>query len=321
MVQDAIPAGNFWLYQMVSTIQKENIVAVSCRQIPKSDADLFACSGIWNHYRILNLNGDHVFSLDADLSTYSFLDRRRIAGLDNVCSLIRKDIFDRYRFRAQDYGEDLDLGVRIVRDGHRIAFLSSAGVIHSHNRDAAYFLKRGFVDNKNVFRILEYPPQADFAIRNVRDLFCAAITLYAALNASVRSVQGGPGPASAQSIGSIQSSLRTNLDNPSVISDHRNGCGSLDVFFEKMEQLYGPPGYRKSEILTTMFVTILDDLAKYLASIRYQDTKYDEFSDAVYKYCATVAGAFMAHYYLQAARSDALSDDILLLDKLLREGI
>jgi 2-polyprenyl-3-methyl-5-hydroxy-6-metoxy-1,4-benzoquinol methylase/glycosyltransferase involved in cell wall biosynthesis len=321
IVQDAMPAGDFWLHQLVSTIKKENVVAVSCRQIPKSDADLFACCGIWNHYRILDLTGDHVFCLKDDLLTYSFTERRRIAGLDDVCCLVKKDIFDKYRFHAKDYGEDLDLGVRLVRDGHCIAFLNSAGVIHSHNRKAAYFLKRGYVDNKNVFQILEYPPQIDFAVQEIRPLFYATATLYAALNASIQAMRSSPEPLNAQSIGSIKSSVTTYLDNPSVVSDHKTGCSSLDTFFEEMERLYGPPVYKKSDVLTTMFLAILDDLARYLQSIQYQNNNNDEFFDAVYKYFATVSGAFIAQYYLYAAQNDAVSADILQLDTFLREGI
>jgi hypothetical protein len=70
-----------------------------------------------------------------------------------------------------------------------------------------------------------------------------------------------------------------------------------------------------------MLLTILEDLAKYLDSIQYQDNNNDDFFEAVYKYFATVAGALMAQYYLHAAQNDALSGDILLLDNLLREGI
>jgi glycosyltransferase involved in cell wall biosynthesis/SAM-dependent methyltransferase len=321
IVQDAIPAGDFWLYHLVSTIKKESVVAVSCRQIPKSDADLFACSGIWNHYRILNLTGDHVFCLQDDFSTYSFNERRRIAGLDNVCSIIRKDIFDNYLFNAKDYGEDLDLGVRIVKDGYCIAFLSSAGVIHSHNREAVYFLKRGYVDNKNVFQILEYPPQIDFAIQEIRHLYHATVTLYGALNASIRTKRSRPEPLNAQSIGSIKSHIKMYLDNPPALSDHQTGCRSLDTFFEKMERLYGPPVYKKSDVLTTMLFSLFEDFTQYLQSIQYQNNNNDDFFEAIYKYYATVSGALMAQYYLHAAQNDALSDDILQLDKLLREGI
>jgi hypothetical protein len=52
----------------------------------------------------------------------------------------------KYRYRF-NYAEDLDLGIRLIKDGNKIAFLGSTRIIHSHNRSASYFLKRGYVDN------------------------------------------------------------------------------------------------------------------------------------------------------------------------------
>src|SRR6185503_6806944 len=36
--------------------------------------------------------------------------------------------------------------IRLIKDGYRVAMLSSVRTIHSHNRSAGYYLKRSFVD-------------------------------------------------------------------------------------------------------------------------------------------------------------------------------
>ena len=321
IVQDAIPAGDFWLYNLVNTVRKENVVAASCRQVPKSDADLFAACGIWNHYRILDFTGDHIFSLKGEFQDYPFKEKRRMANLDDVCSIVKKDIFDKYQFNATDYAEDLDLGARLVKDGHSIAFLHSVAVIHSHNRDAGYFLKRGYVDNKNVFQILDHPPHIDSSNPEIRQLYHATMTLYAALNASIRITRDRSDSLNTQSIELIKTKITLNFQNPAILSECRRGCPSLDHLFDRMEDRYGPPVYRKSELLGTMLISILDDLALYLQNIRYQNETNDEFFDAVYKYFASVAGALMAQYYLHALKNSTLSEDLTALDNLLREGV
>ena len=46
-----------------------------------------------------------------------------------------------YRF---NYAEDLDMGIRLLRDGYRIALLTDVKVLHGHNRSCGYYIKKGF---------------------------------------------------------------------------------------------------------------------------------------------------------------------------------
>jgi hypothetical protein len=66
--------------------------------------------------------------------------------VSNIACLIKRDVFLKYNFRG-DYAEDLDLGLRLIRDGYKMTLLSSTRVIHSHNRPAFYHLQRGYVEN------------------------------------------------------------------------------------------------------------------------------------------------------------------------------
>jgi len=59
--------------------------------------------------------------------------------------LLPKRLFDQYQFQTA-YGEDLDLGIRLLKDGYQILFSPDHKVIHSHNRSAYYYLKRSFVE-------------------------------------------------------------------------------------------------------------------------------------------------------------------------------
>jgi len=58
------------------------------------------------------------------------------------------------RFKHRfNYAEDLDLGIRLLKKGHKIKLLSAVKVIHAHNRVAGYYLKRAIVEQEAFFKI------------------------------------------------------------------------------------------------------------------------------------------------------------------------
>jgi len=155
-VQDAVPVSNCWLHKLLMPIYRGQASAVSARQIPRADADLFASWGMWVHNLHLGYDHDRVVSRTL-LKNFDSLDlqtKRAAAGLDSVCLGIKRSVFESYRFHS-DYAEDLDLGVRLLKDNHTLFFQSSNGIIHSHTRPAIYFLRRGYVDTVSLWKILQ----------------------------------------------------------------------------------------------------------------------------------------------------------------------
>lgn len=143
-VQDAMPPGQTFLYELYSTLIENQVSAVSCAETPREDADLFFKQIGWNHYNFLGVNkGDRVTMLPGKVDHISL---RQNGQLADIANFMPKEIFEKYKFRL-NYAEDLDLGIRLIRDGHKLAFLGSTRIIHSHNRPSWYFLKRGYVDN------------------------------------------------------------------------------------------------------------------------------------------------------------------------------
>jgi glycosyltransferase involved in cell wall biosynthesis len=170
MVQDAIPLGNDWLCGILETFWRyPEIVAVTCRQMPRSDADLFASYIIWNHYRQMELYDDRIARVDRHFfNELSFSDRRKLAGIDDVCTCFKKEVFCQLKFGTLEFAEDLDLGIRLLENGFSLAFLYSVAVIHSHNRDAEYFFQRNYVDSKTLNEMnSESPVLKEFDINKV----------------------------------------------------------------------------------------------------------------------------------------------------------
>jgi glycosyltransferase involved in cell wall biosynthesis len=163
MVQDALPLTDRWLWEMAQTLEQNNLAAVSCAEYPRSDCDLFYQLSLWNHYKTLNLNTDRILAWDESCS--SNIGLRSNSQINDIAALIRRDVFCKYGFKTK-YAEDLDLGIRLIKDGQRVGFLYSVRVLHSHNRPAYYFLKRAYVDTKflkETFPDFAFPPTVDQA--------------------------------------------------------------------------------------------------------------------------------------------------------------
>src|SRR5262245_27622779 len=154
-VQDAIPPSDSWLHELFSVIKKTDVVAVSCAEFPWETADLFYRVISWNHYKFLEVDSDD--KIMRHRGTEDHLALRKNAQLSDLACLISRNVFAQYEYRT-DYGEDLDLGLRLIKDGYKIAFLGSTRIIHSHNRPAYYYLKRGYVENLFLPRVFpDYP--------------------------------------------------------------------------------------------------------------------------------------------------------------------
>lgn len=160
MTQDAVPQDTHWLAHSLKAMQNNpNIVALSYDETPQADADLFARVSWWHHLQFLGVTGrDCQFGLPIWASN-KYIRLRRHSHLSNVACLIRRDIALRYPFQRH-FAEDLDLGVRLIKAGHQLGFISSSPVIHSHNRSLQYVCKRSFVDScamRNLFADFPLP--------------------------------------------------------------------------------------------------------------------------------------------------------------------
>jgi len=158
-VQDALPPSLTWLNELVTALKTKDVSAVSCAELPREDADLFYRVISWNHYEFLGVNkDDRILSMPEETNHFNL---RKNGQLSDLACLIPAELFRKYQYRLS-YAEDLDLGIRLIKDGLKIAFLGSTRIIHSHNRPAYYFLKRGYVDNIFLSDIFE-----DFKIPQV----------------------------------------------------------------------------------------------------------------------------------------------------------
>lgn len=158
-VQDALLPSEYFFDELLTVFEHKDVVAISCAEYPRSDTDLFYRVCCKNHYRFLGVeNCDRIFSLP---SVQNYETLRKNGQLSDLACFIERPKFNEYKYEL-DYAEDLDLGIRLIRSGHKIAFLGSLKIIHSHNRSPFYYLKRGYADQ--IFLTSTFP---DYPVRDV----------------------------------------------------------------------------------------------------------------------------------------------------------
>ena len=160
MTQDALPDNEYWVAEMVRPIVTGEAVAVSCRENCPESVDLYYRVASWNNARWLGIkNDDRIGQFHPDMSPEEL---RINASLNDVACAFDREVFLRFGYRF-GYAEDLDLGVRLIKNGLPIKILHEPTIIHGHSRSAWYYLKRGCVEARALKGIMNMPQASSSA--------------------------------------------------------------------------------------------------------------------------------------------------------------
>jgi rhamnosyltransferase len=329
LVQDAIPVGDFWLYSMVKVLESDpKIAAATCKQIPRSDADLFACFGLWQHYfYTLDAGSDRICHTDTDFDTLPGEEKRRLAGLDDVSCLIKKDIFEKFRFRKIQSSEDLDLGKRLIKAGYKNAFFFSIGVIHSHNRDPGYFLKRSYVDTKTVADIVGYQTQEISKGCTLSEILGSVITLYNSLNLAIDSIENASLSLSPRELSAkIRFDLLNNFkhnqrEKPEFENQGLYLDSSLQAIIKHLNNHPDNSNMAQNKLLFDQYEWVLNNFFEYLDIYDTLEDKKEQLRESFYKIFAVIAGASVASYYLREVLTGDLDNEMVVIDSELSTGV
>jgi GT2 family glycosyltransferase len=250
MVQDALPASNLWLHELIAAAQRLDVVAATCVESPREDADLLARLLGTLHTEYLGAaEKDRVFSQP---ETVSYNEIRRNCQLNNVACLIERQVFDRYGFQGA-YAEDLDLGMRLGQDGHRMAALNTVKVVHSHNRAAYYHLKRGYVDCTMMAELFaDYPEPPPIDLGKLGKEALASFQLLEAVVAQLRDSAIFPLP-----LGTLSALLIKHIEQA-----YKNPVAGLAYPFNPNRDAY------------TQFLTKLAALSSDTAQVKFVGTSF-----------------------------------------------
>ncbi len=153
-VQDALPATDTWLAELLGPLRADPTIAGAfARQRPRRDA-----SAVTRHYAERAVAASDVprtVAIDpAEFAALTPSERLVRCTFDNVCSCIRRSVWRDHPFRQTPMAEDIAWAVETLMAGHRLAFVPTAAVEHSHERSARYEFTRTYLLHQRLFELL-----------------------------------------------------------------------------------------------------------------------------------------------------------------------
>ena len=319
-VQDALPMTDQWLWEIANVLANNDVVAVSCAEFPRSDCDLFYRLLMWSHYRHLHLDRDRFLAWDE--SCASDLGLRANSGISDLAALIRHDVFEKYKYH-EGYAEDLELGKRLIKDGHRIGFLYSTRILHSHNRPAFYYLKRGYVDSR--FRN-EVFPGAYIEIESDKTLVQDIAAAYERTRCVSRTISRLKSPQPVRVMIDRIRALYLQESQDLIVEEHGAEDTRLDEFIRSLiakEETQTPEYNAKKNMILPHLLAHVAELETYLSGI-YQTLEadlIDEVASALGKMVALHAGNHMGYWYATVLAGGRHDIGLAEMDKMLQSGI
>lgn len=172
VVQDALPLDSHWLAAMVEELERDELVAgLYGRQIPRPDSGPLT-RVLVNGWPTASRERREQFAGGA--ARYRALppaERRTLATFDNVSSCVRRSVWARIPLAKTRFGEDVRWGKEVVEAGYKLVYEPRSAVIHSHERGAAYDLRRHYVEAQlllDLFGLASVPNAALLVLNALR---------------------------------------------------------------------------------------------------------------------------------------------------------
>jgi rhamnosyltransferase len=114
-----------------------------------------------------------------------------LASFDNVSSCLRRSVWEEFPFGRTSFGEDLRWGKKVVEAGYKLVYEPRSAVFHSHERGAAYDLRRHYVEQRlllDLFGLALVPNSASLLLNVLR----ASAYLYRRLRRDEKAIKEAP---------------------------------------------------------------------------------------------------------------------------------
>ena len=318
MVQDAIPAADDLIYEMAKVLRADSKLAgVSVRQIPKSNADIYACWEMWNHYRAFFETPRPKLSSLAELDRVPPQQLRQLAGLDNVCAMVRRQIWEKTRFKPTPFAEDLEFGLSCIRQGYSIELLPHRSVIHSHTRSAFYCMARHYIDMLVVLKLFTEPSQPTWVgTLTLGQLLSSIQQLYLGINSfAVRTGKHStldPAIVLTDLLSFLSETIGTAHQKPNHAGEAR-----LDKFFTALGNVFEDASLTINPCQMA-FQGILNSILQFLGN-RYPASSKTDVIALMHKAFACAAGSVLGEYSFWH-RYNGTTNQLDILDDLLGKG-
>lgn len=314
LTQDAIPISESMIYDMIKILKSDpKISIVTCRQIPRSDAELMAIYNHYSYYKTMSIYNDLIVSSN-NLNQLSSIQKRKISQTANNCILIDKKLFLNYRFFG-DYAEDLDLSLRLLRDSYKICYLYSHAIIHSHNRGCLYYFKVNYKDRKSVIPVLEDKP-FEWKLYDLNLFIKSIIIFYRICKFIINKYEFD------ELIKNIKVLFFENLNSNQLVFSIQD---NVENFFYNINPEFFDINKNlkiENEIINILFDNYYNQLLNFKEFLStYGAAEKNELKDTILKICMSVCGSMLGDYYCFLKEKNFISTKVIELDNIISRSI
>jgi rhamnosyltransferase len=150
LTQDATPADEYWLAELINGFQLDPMVGcVFGKQIPRPECDPITSRDLRLHFEAFSKTDEPlVQSVENTPEGWKRYQERPLwYGFNsNVNSALKKEVWQKIRFRDALYTEDQLIGRDIIVNGWKKVYAPKAVVIHSHHYPTFFHYFRRFFD-------------------------------------------------------------------------------------------------------------------------------------------------------------------------------
>ncbi|MGI6069942.1 MAG: glycosyltransferase family 2 protein [Blautia sp.] len=164
MTQDAVPANEFLVEELVRALSQENVCAAYARQVPNGE-----CKEAEKYTRLFNYPPKSRVKTKADLPVLGV----KTYFCSNVCAAYDKRIYEELGGFVQRtiFNEDMLFASKAIGAGYGIAYAAAAKVYHSHDYTCRQQFHRNFdlgVSQAEYAQVFEGLPSEGEGIRLVK---------------------------------------------------------------------------------------------------------------------------------------------------------
>ncbi len=145
LTQDAIPANDEFLGNLIAPLSQEKVAVSTGRQLPKKDATRMECL-----VRTFNYPEKSYIRSKEDLPNMGI----KTFFCSDVCAAYRRDMY--LELGGFDYpiktNEDMLFAAKVINAGYRISYTADALVYHSHNFSLREQYKRNYIQGYEIER-------------------------------------------------------------------------------------------------------------------------------------------------------------------------
>jgi len=160
-VQDAIPADNLWLENMIRHFSDPEVAGVCGQQIVPHERD----KNPHEWFRPISppTVRNYQFRSVSEFEALPPEKKRQVCGWDDVNACYRAEVLKNILpFNEVVFGEDLDWANRAYKHGYKLVFDTQCRVYHYHHNSYRKYYERVLIESKIDYDFFNLKPEANF---------------------------------------------------------------------------------------------------------------------------------------------------------------